>query len=632
MDTRLALLLLASAASGTHLKDEYYSMPPLFQLDDYDTCLAKNGVFCLGSFHLTVPKDNGQITPIDSPENVGYSHIDYRGKKLYDILQANSYEKHRFNHTLIHRGLCSSLTCFGRTDGHLSNRKKFQQCVNDLSRSQYGLDATLIHLDYCKNAQTPRRVPPDVADQGFFVLCAALLVANLIGTFYDLSRNKDKKANQLLLSWSIINNFKKLFHVYPNDDTLVSRFNPIHGFKSVSLIVEILAHSVIVSHIGYLHNPEFLETRRLHPLAMFLTNGSIGVQGYILLSSFLFIHNFQLMELRHKISSIQLFFIMLLRRVTRILPVYMFMVYFTATWSRFLGDGPLWIPIMDKEAQLCRLKWWSHALFIHNLYRPNDRCLLQTWFVAVDMQLYALAILLAILLTNRRRAAIKILLAMFVVAILCLFIAAYTYDLTAMVFITTPEFVRKLYHGEPSFNWLYAAPWGSLPASLLGVMLGFLYYNLREDKINLQNYRWFRVLYRISIVACFAWVLSAYLLPQNPSYLLSTVYAAIDRPVYAILFSVMLFGSIYRIDQIWWRFMSWSGWQVFGRMSLCIFMIHWSFDLLQIGLQTNTNKISIFEVGGHVFVTIFMTFITSIPLHIMVEKPIQMFLRASLNI
>ncbi|XP_047525119.1 O-acyltransferase like protein-like [Pieris napi] len=631
MDTCFAFLLLASAACGTSLKDEYYSMPPLFQLDDYDTCLVKNGIFCLGSFQLTIPKDNG-VTSIDSQENFGYSYMDYRGKKLYDILQANSNEKHRFNHTLIHRGLCSILTCFGRADGHLSNRKQFQQCVNDITRSQYGLDATLIRLDYCKSAQTPRRVPPDVADQGFFALCAALLVANLLGTFYDLFRNKDKKDNQLLLSWSIINNFKKLIHVYPNEDTLVSRFNPIHGIKSVTLIVVIFAHSVIVSHISYLHNPDFLETRRQHPLAMILTNGSIAVQGYILLSSFLFIHNFQLMESRHKISSIQLFFIMLLRRIFRILPVYMFMVYCTATWSRFLGDGPLWIPIMDKEAQLCRLKWWSHALFIHNLYRPNDRCLLQTWFIAVDMQLYALAILLAIVLTQRRRAAVKTLLVMFVVAVLCIFVAAYTYDLTAMVFITTPEYVRKLYHGEPSFNWLYAAPWGSLPASLLGVMLGFLYYNLREDKINLQNYRWFRVLYRISIVGIFAWMLSAYLLPQKPSYLFSKVYAAIDRPVYAIFFSVMLLGSIYRIDQLWWRFASWSGWQVFGRMSLCIFMIHWSFDLLQIGLQTNTNKMSFFEIGGHWFVTIFMTCITSIPLHIMVEKPIQMFLRASLNI
>ncbi|KAI8441788.1 hypothetical protein MSG28_005474, partial [Choristoneura fumiferana] len=33
--------------------EEYYSMPRLFDLDEYEGCLARRGVYCLGSFELS---------------------------------------------------------------------------------------------------------------------------------------------------------------------------------------------------------------------------------------------------------------------------------------------------------------------------------------------------------------------------------------------------------------------------------------------------------------------------------------------------------------------------------------------------------------------------------------------------
>jgi hypothetical protein len=39
--------------------EQYYKLPPLFSLDDYQPCLASaGGQYCLGSFHLTAEGDN----------------------------------------------------------------------------------------------------------------------------------------------------------------------------------------------------------------------------------------------------------------------------------------------------------------------------------------------------------------------------------------------------------------------------------------------------------------------------------------------------------------------------------------------------------------------------------------------
>lgn len=63
----------------------------------------------------------------------------------------------------------------------------------------------------------------------------------------------------------------------------------------------------------------------------------------------------------------------------RILPVYIFVVGFVTTWWRHASDGPLWTPLVEAECSRCRDKWWSQFLFLNNFYKPDEKCLIQTW-------------------------------------------------------------------------------------------------------------------------------------------------------------------------------------------------------------------------------------------------------------
>ncbi|CAH4030680.1 unnamed protein product [Pieris brassicae] len=394
-------------------------MPPLFQLDNYDACLVRNGTFCLGTFHLSAPDDN----------------------QLYRLLQwVSSNARHRFNHTQLHRGLCLSTSCINVSNVAISPKQQFQQCVNNITRSQYGLEASMLRLDYCKDAQTPASVPLDVADDIFLALCIALLAANILGTLYDIFRHKTNKGNQLLLSWSLISNYRNFTRIYPNEDTIVSRVNSIHALSYNNKF------GAKIKDIRFIGRGE----KKPNSPSKVITPDDV---------------------------------------YSRILPLYMFMVSFMATWSRFIADGTMWIPIMEKEAQVCRMKWWSHALFINNIYRPDDRCLVQTWFIAVDMQLYALSIVLAISLTRWTKVVIKIIPLLFLVSVLCNFVAAYSFNFKAVLYLSNPEYLKKLHYGMPSFKLMYAAPWTSIPATLLGVATAYLYYEMRNNKIDLHEYK-----------------------------------------------------------------------------------------------------------------------------------------------
>lgn len=50
----------------------------------------------------------------------------------------------------------------------------------------------------------------------------------------------------------------------------------------------------------------------------------------------------------------------------RLIPLYAFAIYFTATLLPNTGTGPFWKPIMEGEATYCKENWWANMLMINN--------------------------------------------------------------------------------------------------------------------------------------------------------------------------------------------------------------------------------------------------------------------------
>ncbi|XP_045453953.1 uncharacterized protein LOC123663308 [Melitaea cinxia] len=847
----LCLFVLVAAAVGI-TDEQYYSMPRMFELDDYDECLGSRGAFCLGSFHLSSQK---------------YS-------KLLDIIQEISKDKYKFNHTVISRGYCVTTTC-----AHVSGEflpEVFEDCVQNITKSRYKLDARLLTLEYCQTRNSPPQTPVDVYDMIFACVAGLILIGNAVGTAYDLLRNPDAKPNRYLMSWSLIENWKRLTATYEKGDPRYEPLTPVHGLKAITLILVMLAHSVIAHHMTYIHNPRFLEEKNIHPLSTVLHNGTSVVQTFIILSSFLLGYNVlhSLETDPKKKVNFRLWFTMVVHRIARILPLNVFVVGLSATWWRFASAGPLWALVRAESAR-CRRKWWAHALFVNNLVEPDDRCLVQSWFLAVDMQLYILMSLVLVLLA-RRKHAVKILAGLFVATVVANFFIAYYLDLKSILFIAYPEYIRAQYFGVPSFKWQYAAAWGSAPAAALGLLLAALQrragHTLQGSAVRLMSYtRYlraqyarpaarraaaprrphaagerrtshvvyqvppravrsaccsprcsaapatrcrgapyvscripgtsarstlglllaappdtrcrgapyvscripgtsarstlglllaappdtrcrgapyvscripgtsarstlglllaappdtrcrgapyvscripgtsarstlglllaalqrraghalqgsavrlmsytstlglllatppdtrcrgapyvscripgtsarstlglllaalqrraghalqgsavFRVFYWLSVPANLLWILGGYFIRDSNSRFTVALYTALDRPVFCLLMSVTMIGLFFKVDRLYRHILTWRAWQILGRMSLSVLLVHWSYNLTILAVKTNLARVSVYEIGGHLFASMFMTYVTSLPLYLMVEIPAQ---------
>ena len=75
----------------------------------------------------------------------------------------------------------------------------------------------------------------------------------------------------------------------------------------------------------------------------------------------------------------------------RLTIVYGFVLTFFIHVLPYLGYGPVWSTV-DNYLDDCGEYWWTNLLYINNFYPSfNNHCITGTWYLSVDMQLYAIS-------------------------------------------------------------------------------------------------------------------------------------------------------------------------------------------------------------------------------------------------
>ncbi|XP_063238308.1 nose resistant to fluoxetine protein 6-like [Bacillus rossius redtenbacheri] len=81
-------------------------------------------------------------------------------------------------------------------------------------------------------------------------------------------------------------------------------------------------------------------------------------------------------------------------RFLRLTPTYMVVVFFHATVFHRLGSGPLWESVVGRERDRCQANWWTNLLYINNYVNADRMCMITTWYLAADTQLFIVCLLM----------------------------------------------------------------------------------------------------------------------------------------------------------------------------------------------------------------------------------------------
>ncbi|KAG8323368.1 hypothetical protein J6590_006377 [Homalodisca vitripennis] len=122
-----------------------------------------------------------------------------------------------------------------------------------------------------------------------------------------------------------------------------------------------------------------------------------------------------------------------IHRLIRLLPAYATVVFFYATVYYKLGSGPIWNAVVKQEQDQCRDYWWVNLVFLNNYLGGDKMCLLQSWYIACDFQLFLAGTLLLILLNRRPVLGLSVSGVLLIVASLAPFLGTLWYNRPALL-------------------------------------------------------------------------------------------------------------------------------------------------------------------------------------------------------
>ena len=244
------------------------------------------------------------------------------------------------------------------------------------------------------------------------VICVILGVVMAAGTIIDLNgkfewfgsgkerrseekeglvRAKEGKRErwvEVLVCFSVYTNYQKLLAARSGSrkDTL----EILNGIRVMSMGWVILGHVYdLRAALPPVKNPEDLPGVMKKSKTAFIYGAYFSVDTFFWMSGMLMAY-----LLAQQLDSsrgirwkgwVYLYF----HRLYRILPAYMFVLFMCWAFTKYMGNGPLWI-YGDYFNNPCRGWWWTNLLFLNNFipsYTGSD-CMDQSWYLANDMQFF----------------------------------------------------------------------------------------------------------------------------------------------------------------------------------------------------------------------------------------------------
>ncbi|XP_046461507.1 nose resistant to fluoxetine protein 6-like [Daphnia pulex] len=442
---------------------------------------------------------------------------------------------------------------------------------------------------------------------GIFVLMATIHEAWRMYRGTDFDAKQDGKLLSALHCFSILNNGRKILSMKVTASSSNDNFGCIHGIRFFSTCWVVIGHTFGIAAAKIMNRKAVTEDFRTLGMQT-IGNASVSVDTFFLMSGLL-VSFLLLRELdRNKGKfNVGLYY---LHRYLRLTIVYAFILGFIATLIVYFGIGPNWYDV-NKYSNACRLAWWRQFLYINNLFPLNAdyACMGQTWYLAVDMQLFIFSPLFIYPLWRWRKWGLVWLAA---VALICQGVIFFIYardDLSPTLWVTRAD---DLATTADYYDHYYVKPWTRAPVYLVGIWAGWFLHVTKQSQGRLAK-----------PLVVLGWILSAavglaivyglapYVDPSKVpevSSLLKMTYGPLHRTAWAFVITWIIFACSRGYGGIVNRLLSWKGFLPLGRVTYCVYLIHYDFLVAYYSAMRKRFYYTLFEQFTVCFGLLVMTF------------------------
>mmetsp|Transcript_408 Transcript_408/g.611 ORF Transcript_408/g.611 Transcript_408/m.611 type:complete len:682 (-) Transcript_408:100-2145(-) len=426
--------------------------------------------------------------------------------------------------------------------------------------------------------------------------------------------------HEALLAFSMIRNFNDFAQIKVRD----VRTAALDGIRLFAILWVVLGHCYLFLMWTGVTNLFDVRAMKERFLFQFVANGTFSVDVFFVLSGFLM--TFLMFKSLTKENGRLKWGLLYFHRYWRLSPLYYFTIFYVVSIFDYMLDGPIagLIPISNP----CRTQSWANIIYLNNfLPEPMNNCVNWTWYLALDMQFFVVAVPIIYILFHKAAFGVAVL------SSLC--IAGYiaTGVLVGVKGYNIGDFLLNMNmnsnddtgsDGVSDSNYykdLYISPWARFQVYGIGIALGYFCFNFqREFKLNWIS----QVLAMLgSFVVLAAPIYATYWgYGENEWSLAGNIfYLTFARTIFALGLSGVIFLCFTGNGGFINWFFSWGIFQVLSKLTYAVYLFHiivmaiYFVSFRHLPYFDDTSTIMYY------FAISVMTFVIAFALHLTFELP-----------
>ncbi|XP_075157399.1 nose resistant to fluoxetine protein 6 [Haematobia irritans] len=410
----------------------------------------------------------------------------------------------------------------------------------------------------------------------FIVFCM------LASSIYDYVKTKNgQPKSPLYLSFSVLTNAPKIFTVKK-----VNNPNVIHclnGMRCFSMMWVVFGHGYMTFYdLPHINRNNFY-TWTQTPYSMLVQNATLCVDTFFFMSGLLMLWGaFREMErTKGKLDLKMMYF----HRYIRLTPVVAVVVLYIMSLYKYSGAGPMWMKLGTQDKR-CEESWWATLIYVQNYAFPYSICISQSWYLAVDTQLYVLSPLFLIPLWKWGKKALGPIIVFGLLCMGCTFATFMYNDFT--LFRVDDD------HVDLRQRLTYYPTHTRFPTWLIGVIFGYFLFTKNRGKQFPLAKKWVITgwVLALGIMLTDLWGPYWRILPENPDapIIEGAFYEPLSRASWACAIGWIVWACYNGHGGIINDFLSWGFFTGFSRLTYCMYVIHRIVQLVTAArLQTDTH-------------------------------------------
>lgn len=438
---------------------------------------------------------------------------------------------------------------------------------------------------------------------------------------------------------SFVQNYKKIFdrrYIKLRSNERSISFPSLDGIRAISTLWIIIFHSYNFGDDWLSYNNQVVADDKYKSIKLqMIANGYLVVNNHILIAGFLAYfstnNNIEVKKTTRTSSQsnkpkLNQIFDLVLSRYLRLMPSMMLLIIISLMILPELGDGPNWSRAIRMFTNWCEPNWIYNLFLVHNFVSPPTICFGHTWFLAVDLQLFIL-ILVIIAFSLKANISFEYLVIGFIL-IVQTSIAYLVYERNIK---SIPKVAQDSLESYLDYHiLLYIKPYQWFTSYSIGCLISKQF--LASRIIKKQPTRRLLLVQLTSLIILIGLMFSS--LPyfrRTMSMVESTLIAALVAPLWSIglgslLYTLVISKKKYKthfIDSIIRNFLGSNFWIPFSNLSLSANLLNPILIALFYGTRTETFRFNHYLMLYFAIGNIALTFFAALIFNIIYEQPIR---------